>query len=88
MILLYLNVLCYLTPFLHAWLLLSLIKKTESNESLWTAMQNLIHAYHNSVAEFEHLLQGNFIVKEPELMKSSPVIKSIDASILLGQDSF
>nr|CAH8875576.1 unnamed protein product [Trichobilharzia regenti] len=90
MILLYLNILYYLAPFLHAWLLLSIIVKNKtdnSNEGLWTAMQNLISVYHNSVSEFEHLLKQNFNSKEPELVKPSSTCISINTSMILGQDS-
>lgn len=63
MVLLYLNTLYYLAPFLHAWLLLSLIKKSSPDESLWLSMRNLLHAYRNSTSEFEHLLRKNFTFK-------------------------
>ncbi|CAH8675144.1 unnamed protein product [Schistosoma bovis] len=100
MVLLYLNTLYYLAPFLHAWLLLSLIKKSSPDESLWLSMRNLLHAYRNSTSEFEHLLRKNFTFKEPDLVKSSPTntattitninttLDFIDTSIILGQDSF
>ncbi|CAH8596717.1 unnamed protein product [Schistosoma turkestanicum] len=106
MVLLYLNTLYYLTPFLHSWLLLSIIKQTNSDENLWLTMRrHLLRAYRrNSTTEFENLLIQNFTTKEHESVKSSPTTtntplanitnpnislnSSIDASIILGQDSF
>ncbi|TNN13921.1 LisH domain and HEAT repeat-containing protein [Schistosoma japonicum] len=88
--LLYLNAFYYLTPFLHAWLLLSLIKKSTPDECIWTAMQNLLQIYRNSASEFEHLLMQNFIAKENEsTVKVSPISSNlVDTPMILGQDSF